>query len=278
VRRFLEKSELSVKRQVVLETKIIEVELSDTFEAGINWGAISGALSATSDTVGFGNFNDVVFDGDGATESTFSSILEVVDITKLLKLLETQGHVQVLSSPRIATVNNQKAVIRVGKDEFFVTGVSNSTTSSADSFFSGIALDVTPQIAEDGDVILHVHPIVSNVQDQLKEISVGSSNFSLPLALRDIRESDSIVRARSGQVVVLGGLMQESTSDTAKKRPFLGDVPVLNTLFKARGKSKVKTELVILMRPIVVGDQSWPEEIGRSVDSISEIAEEYRSR
>lgn len=289
VREFLKQSELSVKRQVVLETKIIEVQLSEAFEAGINWGAISGSLSATSTASGSGTFTDIIFDQKGESETLFTSIANIVDITKLLKLLETQGNVQVLSSPRISTVNNQKAVIRVGTDEFFVTGVSNSTVASAasivntpeiqlESFFSGIALDVTPQIAEDGEVILHIHPIVSDVKDQLKEITVGSSNFSLPLAVRDIRESDSIVRARSGQVVVLGGLMQESKVDTAGKRPFIGDIPGVNLLFRTREKASVKTELVILMRPMIVNEKTWQEELSKHARRVGELSKEYRSR
>ncbi|SMF34587.1 MSHA biogenesis protein MshL [Alteromonadaceae bacterium Bs31] len=289
VRNFLERSELSVKRQVVLETKILEVKLNDGFQAGIDWSAIGGAISMSSTTTGSGTLGDVIFRREGATESVVSTVLDVVDITQLLMLLETQGNVQVLSSPRISTVNNQKAIIRVGSDEFFVTGVSNSTTTSAssiqnipeielESFFSGIALDVTPQIAEDGSVILHVHPIVSKVEDQIKDIDFGDNSFSLPLALRDVRESDSIVRAQSGQVVVLGGLMQESTIDVAGKRPFIGDIPVVNALFKTRETKHIKTELVILMRPIVVDENTWEAELQRANKSISGMSEAYRNR
>src|SRR5690606_24538806 len=103
--------------------------------------------------------------------------------------------------------------------------VTSAPNIELTSFFSGISLDVTPQIADNGDVILHVHPIVSDVVDQQKDITLGDEKFSLPLALRDIRESDSIVRAQSGQVVVLGGLMQETLTDVFGKRPVLGDIP-----------------------------------------------------
>ncbi len=289
VRNFLAQSELSVKRQVVLETKILEVRLDDGFEAGINWGAISGQLAMSQTDSSTGSLADIIFNGNSTRESIISGILEVTDITKLLFLLERQGSVQVLSSPRISTVNNQKAVIRVGSDEFFVTGISNSTTSSAssivntpevelDSFFSGIALDVTPQISADGSVILHVHPIVTDVQDQIKEIDIAGDQFSLPLALRDVRESDSIVKARSGQVVVLGGLMQESTSDVDTRRAFLGDIPVLNLLFKARQKTTQKTELVILMQPIVVNDDTWPEALSSQARRIDQLSGELRAR
>jgi MSHA biogenesis protein MshL len=316
VRDFLIKSELSVKRQVVLEAQILEVELSEGFQAGVNWTAISGQISAAknlADGFGVGNAegapvgefrpistNYVYEDADGvlqnlsvpareAVGSTVAGILQVKDITQLLSLLETQGAVQVLSSPRVSTVNNQKAVIRVGSDEFFVTGLTNSTTSSAattttapevqlTSFFSGISLDVTPQIAEDGDVILHIHPIVSSVTDQLKELNVGNSKVSLPLALREIRESDSIVRAQSGQVIVLGGLMQQSSDELNGKRPWLGDVPGLNLLFKTKNRIARKTELVILVKPIVVGEDTWQDQLSEYRQSSQSMGEEYRSK
>lgn len=280
VREFLEKSELSVQRQVILETKILEVQLNDSFEAGINWGEISGALSLVTDSSSSGSIDDVFKDG-ATTEHLFSSVINVGDITRLLSLLETQGEVQVLSSPRVSTVNNQKALIRVGNDEFFVTGISNNTVANAaatvttpnvelSSFFSGIALDVTPQIADDGDVILHIHPVVSEVTDQLKNFTVGDSDFSIPLALRQIRESDSIVRAENGQVVVLGGLMQEQTNNLKGKRPGLGDIPIVNSLFKTRAEGTSKTELVILMRPMVVesDDTTWRDAIESSQQRI----------
>lgn len=286
VRSFLEKSQLSAVRQVILETKIVEVRLDDGFEAGINWSAIQGQLDAL--------YQADMFKPSGGSRSidrsgTFSAALGISDIGDLLHLLETQGHVQVLSSPRVSTVNNQKAIIRVGSDEFFVTGVSNQATASAAatttaptielaSFFSGIALDVTPQIADNGDVILHVHPVVSEVRDQLKQLTVGDEQFSLPLALREIRESDSIVRARNGQVIVLGGLMQENRVEQRGERPWLSRIPVLNLLFKTRNDRSRKTELVILMRPVVVDDQVWEQDVRASEQRIREMGADYRQR
>ena len=149
---------------------------------------------------------------------------------------------RVLSSPRISTVNNQKAVIRVGEDEFFVTGIENTTTTTGTAitaspdiklspFFSGISLDVTPQVSEDGEIILHIHPVISTVRDQDKELIVGNDTFSFPLALREVRESDSVVRARSGQLVVLGGLMQEKKQTRQSDRPPFSEFAPLNFLF-----------------------------------------------
>ncbi len=317
VREFLERSELSVKRQVILEAKILEVRLSEGFEAGVNWGAISGKLANSKNIADGMPINDsgtnalvsefrdltstvLTTDKAGTTTAlqiagreaiggTFSSLLQVQDITQLLKLLETQGSVQVLSSPRVSTVNNQKAVIRVGSDEYFVTGISNNTTSNATSvsstpnielspFFSGISLDVTPQISEDGEVVLHIHPVVSDVSDQQKVFTVGDKNFSLPLALRGIRESDSIVKAGNGQVIVLGGLMQESKNNVDGKRPILGDIPILNSLFRTKAKSKSKTELVILLRPIVVDDNAWKDQLRQSQERMKNIGDAYRKQ
>lgn len=271
VREFLERSELSVKRQVVLETQILEVQLNDGFEAGINWRAIQGQLQYSYGeqwTRSPETFGELV----NSSQEVFSSVFGIADIRDFLSLLEEQGSVQVLSSPRVSTVNNQKAIIRVGTDEYFVTGVKNNTTASAastvsspelelSSFFSGISLDVTPQISADGDVILHIHPIISDVQDQTKEVTVGDSKFALPLALRDIRESDSVVRARSGQVIVLGGLMQKSNRASDNKQPILGDIPLLKFFFGTKSRATAKTELVILLKPVVVGDHSWQEQL-----------------
>jgi len=285
VREFLERAELSVKRQVILEAKILEVRLSAGYQTGIDWGAINGQLLLGNNVSLFSSPNDITEASEGVGE-IFSSLIKVGDITDLLSLLETQGNVQVLSSPRVSTVNNQKAVIRVGSDEFFVTGISNNTTSNSSSttstpsielasFFSGIALDVTPQIAENGEVILHIHPVISEVQDQLKNLTVGDQKFSLPLALRDIRESDSIVRARSGEVVVLGGLMQDSTVDQDGKHVGFGDVPLLNTFFKQKQRVSSKTELVILLRPIVVGEGTWENAVSESQRTIKRLGKHY---
>ncbi|GAA5320183.1 MAG: pilus (MSHA type) biogenesis protein MshL [Candidatus Pelagadaptatus aseana] len=289
IRRFLDKSELSVKRQVILETKILEVQLNDSFNAGINWNAINGQLLLTNNVVDF-TAQPSIDTASEAVGEVFSSIFMVNDITTLIDLLQTQGNVQVLSSPRVSTVNNQKAMIRVGSDEFFLTGLSSDTVSNASStvstpdvelssFFSGIALDVTPQIADNGEVILHIHPVVSTISDQVKEFTIGNSEYSLPLALREIRESDSIVRASSGQIVVLGGLMQERQIDVNSKHPYIGDVPVVDTFFKRKNNTTVKTELVILMRPIIVEDnEDWANDIRQSNSRIKDLGSAYRNR
>lgn len=274
VRDFLKKTQLSVKRQVIIEAKILEVQLSAGHQTGVNWNAINGQLLLGNNASDFdsGVTINEISEGVG---SVFSSLVRISDVSTLLSLLETQGELQVLSSPRVSTVNNQKAVIRVGSDRFFVTGISSSTVSNASSttsspdielssFFSGISLDVTPQISNEGGVILHIHPVISTVTEEQKNIVVGDAAFNLPLALRDIRESDSIVKAESGQVIVLGGLMQERISNLSGKRPGLSDIPIAGGAFNSQTDERVKSELIILLRPIVVEQDSWVDDFTKS--------------
>lgn len=281
VEHFLKKAQLNIKKQVIIEAKILEIELNEGYQAGINWEEISGQLLLTNNVAEFSSPMNITTISENVDEA-FSSLLKISDVSRLLSLLKTQGDVQVLSSPRVSTLNNQKAVIRVGSDRFFVTGVSNSTTTSSgattnnpdielSSFFSGISLDVTPQIDDDKNVILHIHPVISNVTEEQKNITVGDNAFSLPLALRDIRESDSIVRAENEQIIVLGGLMQEKTMDKKGKRPILGGVLVVNSLFKTSHRSRVKSELIILLKPIVIQNDSWHDDIDSSKKRIKDL-------
>jgi MSHA biogenesis protein MshL len=215
---------------------------------------------------------------NGTLTSAFGGMFTIAasagDFEVFIELLKLQGDVQVLSSPRVSTVNNQKAVIKVGNEEFFVTDVSTTTVTGAGAttstpditltpFFSGIALDVTPQISDNGEVVLHIRPAVTEVVDRVKEIVVAGSDQSLPLAFSTVRETDSIVRAKSGQIIVIGGLMQESTEQRQASVPVLGDIPALGRLFRHTREVTSKTELVILLRPVVVeNDAAWDYAVG----------------
>jgi MSHA biogenesis protein MshL len=277
-RDFLRRAEMIMRRQVVLETKILEVQLSDSYQTGIDWSAVS---DINGNTLGLGIAGSQTVSPNsigGALSAAFNS----EDFQGVIELLETQGSVQVLSSPRISTVNNQKAVIKVGSDEFFVTEISNTTTTSTGTttnnpeveltpFFSGIALDVTPQISEDDEIILHIHPSISKVEDQVKTITLGDQVVELPLALSTIRETDSVVYARSGQVVVLGGLMQNKSADQNSGTPLLGEIPFLGHLFSQQRNETVKNELVILLKPIIMGADGLPAATDRSRQRFDEF-------
>jgi MSHA biogenesis protein MshL len=214
----------------------------------------------------------------------FTLAANFADFNAFIELLGLQGRTRVLSSPRVSTLHNQKAVIKAGTDEFFVTGVSSDTTTGEATtttvdleltpFFSGVALDVTPQISETGNVLMHIHPTVSDVTDQQKELSVRGQTDSLPLALSQIRESDSIVKAHSGQIIVIGGLMRETRRRQDYKMPLLGDVPGVGRLFRSQRDINSTVELVILLRPMVVNDADWPKLVQEPTDRIQALTEQ----
>lgn len=288
VRDYLTQSELIMQRQVVLEAKILEVTLNEGFQQGINWQYFDEFTSSVdaeglpTQSLGLGQTAQTLGDPSGV----FSAALRIDDFSAFFDLLSTQGSVQVLSSPRIATLNNQKAVIKVGTDEFFVTGIETNSNQSGlvgndettdveiTPFFSGIALDVTPQIGETGDITLHVHPTVSEVQDQTKTIGIGTRNLVLPLALSTVRETDSVIKARNGQVVVIGGLIRDVTRDSQAELPFFGDLPIFGEMFTQKRQSQEKTELVILIRPSI-GDA---DTIGKDLEAAGLRYEALRKR
>jgi MSHA biogenesis protein MshL len=141
-------------------------------------------------------------------------------------------------------------------------------------FFSGVALDVTPQIGEDGSVLLHIHPTVSEVNDQNKRISFGGASSDLPLAFSQIRESDSVVRAKSGQIIVIGGLMRETRKRNDYKTPGLGSIPVVGNLFKSKRDVSSTVELVLLLRPIVADDAQMDAMVREATDRTSAAAKQ----
>jgi MSHA biogenesis protein MshL len=303
VAKFLAKIQSTVGRQVILEAKIIEVDLNSDYQAGVNWSSL---LTRGSNSYFAGQQSPSTFNADllapsgptvtvapgsnpvtGLVSNTlggaFTLALQTSNFATYINLLQVQGNTRVLSSPRVATLNNQKAVIKSGSDQFFVTNVTSNTvnstaasTSSAielTSFFSGVALDVTPQIDDDGSVILHIHPTVSAVTAQNLSVTVAGQTDTLPLALSQIRESDSVVRAHSGQVIVIGGLMTTQNSNTNYQTPFLGSIPVVGNLFKSKQTTSTKTELVILLKPIVVGDdeEAWKPLVKSDIDHAKKL-------
>ena len=311
VDRFLKATQISVDRQVILEAKILEVQLNGSFQTGINWAAfttkwgyplsvgfaspsttlaplISGKASALSNS---GAASITATAGSslgaaaGAAGSVFGLAFQTSNFATLISFLESQGTVHVLSSPRIATMNNQKAVLKIGTDEFYVTGatpgsstqlngsvINNSPNVTMQSFFSGVVLDVTPQIDGYGNIILHVHPQVNQVSTVIKGVNLGNGgSISLPTASSNISEMDSIVRGQNGQIVALGGLMRQSTTNDNSQLPGAGDIPVLGTLFKNTAQQTQKRELVVLIKLTIVTEEGGIDdlrEVGRRIDTL----------
>jgi MSHA biogenesis protein MshL len=312
VAAYLKASQISVERQVILEAKIVDVQLNDSFQSGVNWGAFknnpnsrtsAGQLSPGTSLATTGSLtNGLVTATPGSSlalaasaaagqtaGALFGLAFQTSNFAALLNFLESQGNVHVLSSPRIATLNNQKAVLKVGTDDFFVTNVSSTTTSGViggsaistpnvtlQPFFSGIALDVTPSIDENGEIILHVHPSVSQVTTVTKTVDLGGNNgaITMPLASSAISETDSIVRARDGQIVAIGGLMRQAASNDDSGLPGLP-----KSVFGQTNQHSEKRELVILLKPTIVdSDKDWSDDIMHSRDRVNGMMGQQRTK
>ncbi|MDK9703713.1 MAG: secretin N-terminal domain-containing protein [Sulfuritalea sp.] len=297
VDKYLKATQLIAERQVMLEAKIIDVTLSEDFQAGVNWGAFNSALNGRSAigvaqpgaTIGAGNAAQILGNSTPPALSVTPGRLGAIaasalgggfiglafqtsNFAALLNFLETQGSVSVLSSPRIATLNNQKAVLKVGTDELFVTNVTSSTTTTTTGsvsspsvtlqpYFSGISLDVTPQIDEDGNIILHVHPAVSTVAEKEKIIDLGTLGiYKLPLAASSINETDSIVRVQDGNIVAIGGLMRQEQASDRSQLP--GATGLAANALGQRSSALRKRELVILIKPTLIdNDRAWVQDL-----------------
>jgi MSHA biogenesis protein MshL len=309
---YLKASQLSVNRQVILEAKILEVELNDSFQMGVNWAAFStfrdgtrrvsaGFLQPGTALNGSTTPPTVISSGgspgisaiagtalaaaDAAAGSLFGLAFQTNNFATLISFLESQGTVHVLSSPRIATMNNQKAVLKIGTDEFYVTGVTNTTNTNLagtntatpsvtlQPFFSGVVLDVTPQIDDKGNILLHVHPSVSQVATVNKGINLGSAgSLTLPLAASSTSEMDSMVRGQDGRVVAIGGLMRQSSTADQSGVPGAAGVPVLGALFSNKARVNQKRELVVLIKPTIVdGNNAFGQDMLDSSNRIQQL-------
>ncbi|MCC2955381.1 pilus (MSHA type) biogenesis protein MshL [Massilia sp. IC2-477] len=300
---YLKATQLSVDRQVILEAKILEVELNDSFQSGINWASfasfrgshanrVSGGLISPGANLAPLPYNGgqppVITNGNGLNASTgfslsqaanaagslFGFAFQTNNFAALISFLESQGTVHVLSSPRVAAMNNQKAVLKIGTDEFYVTGVTTTTDSTAagssttpsvtlQPFFSGVVLDVTPQIDDKGNILLHVHPSVSQVTTVNKGVNLGSAGtLNLPLAASSTSELDSIVRGQNGRVVAIGGLMRQASTGDTDQLPGADKLPVLGALFRNKNRVNQKRELVVLIKPTIVeGANDWSQDL-----------------
>ncbi len=308
VENYLRSTQLIVERQVMIEAKIVEVTLKDEFQAGINWSTFNGnrnrlsvgaaqpgtvlrtppgeALSglppdiidATARTDEMYSSAGTVLPGKGGLlaaaalgKGFFGLAFQAANFAALLNFLESQGTTQVLSSPRIATLNNQKAVLKVGTDEFFVTNISTTTTTTGttntvsptitvEPFFSGIALDVTPQIDENENITLHIRPSISAVIEKQKTLNLGSLGvFTLPLASSNVSETDSVVRVQDSNIVAIGGLMKQEQGVSSDGLPGVSEF----LLFGQKGRAFRKREIVILLKPTIIrSDEVWQRDLG----------------
>lgn len=315
VEKFLKAAKVAVERQVMLEAKIVEVELREGFQSGIDWSGLRNT-NHSSGVVGLngGNSTNKLINGTvgnlpGFTAPTgnpllpdqvalptagsglFGLALATTGFQAVLGFLETNGDVQILSSPRIATMNNQKAVLKVGTDEYYVTNVSGGNTNNSNSsnnsnsnttnlptlsltpFFSGIALDVTPQIDDENNITLHIHPAVTTVTEKTKQIDLGAvGNYRLPLASSAVNETDTLVRLQDGNIVAIGGLMQIESNRSNSGMPGSTNVPVLSTLFGNKIASSRKKEVVVLIKPTIIRSAAdWEMQTQKAKASLEDM-------
>ena len=315
VDKFLKAAQIAVERQVMLEAKIVEVELRDGFQSGIDWSALAshrnaiGTLGVLSGNTGNSALANgarpglpgfAVASSSGSTDGLslpspgsglFGLAFAASGFQAVLGFLETQGDIQILSSPRIATLNNQKAVLKVGVEDFFVTNVSGGTVATSSllgssggttlpsltltPFFSGISLDVTPQIDETTNITLHVHPSVTFVTEKTKQVDLGSiGNYRLPLASSSVNETDTLVRLQDGNIVAIGGLMQIESSQRTSGLPGTAGSPLLSTLLGNQSSIGRKKEVVVLLKPTIIRSaQDWDAQTRRSRIALDDIAE-----
>ena len=319
VERYLKAMRLSVERQVMIEAKVVDVTLNNAYQAGINWAAFpSGRVTAgvfgsntqlgttgplstgnqitvnptartlATTVLGTGLAGTAVSAAGAVGAGVFGLAVQTNNFAALLQFLESQGNVQVLSSPRVAALNNQKAVLKVGTDQFFVTNVTGTAVQSAtggpvsiqltptlNSFFSGVSLDITPQINEDGNILLHIHPLVSNVVQQDLTFNFGgvpgAADTTLPLAKSSVNETDTIVRVQDGNIVALGGLMKVDVANDRSGIPVLQDIPGVGGLFGNTTRTRIKRELVILLKPTVIKGGDWDDSIEQTRDRLQDF-------
>ena len=320
VENYLRAMRVSVERQVMIEAKVIDVTLNNAYQAGVNWAAfpttgITGTMVGSNTSlgttgtlagnaiimspaqralattaVGAGLAGTAISATGAAGAGIFGLALQTQNFAALLQFLESQGTVQVLSSPRIAALNNQKAVLKVGRDEFFVTNVTATTLTNTvgavagvqlsptlSSFFSGVSLDITPQIDDEGNITLHIHPLVSNVESGTLVFNFGTGlgAQNLQVAKSTINESDTIVRVQDGNIVALGGLMQTDLAADRSGVPGWQSEPGIGGAFRNSTNINRKRELIILLKPTVIrSDRDWDPDLQQTRERLQSYGNE----
>jgi len=267
---FLADVEEGSKRQVLIQAHIMEVSLKDSFSLGIDWKSIID--KASNITVAQTLIPSSALTSAVSGNNAFKFSASGSDFSVVVEALKEQGNVNMLSSPKISALNNQKAVIKLTTKE--VSWVSSKTTQNnaiggQDTFTTtpqvdevGIFLDVTPQIAQSGSITMQIHPSVS----EIKEISTSPDKTSTKPVV-SVREIDTMVDAKTGETIVIAGLISDRLTETKRSVPLLGDIPYFGALFSYNKQERTKSELVIMMTPYILNNKT-----------IGEIRDEHEKR
>lgn len=234
-----------VSRQVRIEAKVLEVALREEFQAGINWTAVLKA-AGSSLTIG----QSLPTSGSFTLNGSFGD-----NFTALVNAFKTQGDVNVMSAPSVTAMNNQPSIIQAGQLDVIFTsttqrdpsGLILQQTDTPQAVSVGVVLSVTPQISADGIINLSLNPSIT------ERTGTATSPSGLSFPIINQRATDTIVRVRDGETIVIAGLMQDKTSNEQSKVPFLGDIPLFGNFFKRTVKTKTKTDLVIMLTPTIMG-------------------------
>lgn len=274
IREFIDQVMSSAKRQVLIEATVVEVKLSDQYQQGINWSSLRGDSTGLNLTQGrVGTLPSGINPGvsPGIFTLNYANPNSVIgNIAATIQLLESFGNVKVLSSPKISVLNNQTALLKVVDNKvYFTIGVTitPATATSAQLIVYtttvhtvpvGFVMSVTPQIDDTDTVTLNVRPTISRITGYVNDPSppLADAGVTSPIPEIQTREMESILKVGSGQVAVMGGLMQDSVDHLKDAIPGLSKLPVIGSAFTYRNETSTKSELVIFLRPIVVKEAS----------------------
>jgi len=272
VARYVSALTKQIKTQVLIDVRILAVKFDDSRTTGVDWSQLYGLQNFTVNSLAMAQKNIASYTFDqltGITDSTFSPNTEPrnaqliqftgkAQINEVVKFLATQGDVKAISSPRVMTLNNQPALISVGKELFYkikstsALGTGNNANTAegeiVDSVFAGILLDITPEIGSNGVITLKINPSISETIDDVNS-RVGTRTIPPDLIRRQIA---SVVKVKDGEHAILGGLITSSTGTKINKVPLLGDIPLLEYAFKHEEKINRVEELVLIITPHIV--------------------------
>ena len=264
IQEFLDHVLANAKRQVLIEATIAEVQLNNLYQQGIDWTA----LRSRGETTVTGTQTAAGIPSASGIPNIFSLAINSANISGMLQLLESFGNVRVLSSPKLSVLNNQTALLRVVDNIVYfnvqssqtATGGTNNqvltaVTTTAVTVPVGFVMNVTPQISSDDTILLNVKPSTTRL---IRFVNDPNPLLTIPNQVPQLRmrEMESLIKVNSGQIAVLGGLIEDSINDIEDTVPILNSIPIVSWFFSSRNRTNTKTELVVFLRPIVVKDAS----------------------
>lgn len=262
VRDYIVNLKKVLNRQVLIEARIVEIQLSEGLKFGVDWSAVGKWLGNGKVRISANSFNSILQTGNPNIEI---NIFENDNLSFLLKALQEQGDVKTLSNPRVNIMNGQSTMLSVGRNTTFISKVETTTSSTAgatplttftvntNSILSGVMFGLVPYINSNNEITLTITPIVTNLVDlEAKTIGTASNSVEMKLPTVDLREMSTTVKVLDGQLIIIGGLIDKKEISKEDKIPILGNLPIIGSAFKNIYKSYENTELIIMLIPRIV--------------------------